>query len=84
MNLEDIEKLSVFNKQDQDADFGGNPNFVVVEHELATPDGIEGPTPIYVKPEITNIDNESLQDTINRTVLTEEANSSKSLSQSSM
>lgn len=31
-----------------------NPSFVVVDHELETPDGIEGPVPVYVKPSSTN------------------------------
>lgn len=67
MNLEE----GPFNKQDQEADFDGNPNFVVVDHELATPDGVEGPTPVYVKPDDTaNLDDESLLGTTNRTAQT--------------
>lgn len=30
--------------------FFGNPAFVVIDHELESPDGVEGPPPVYVKP----------------------------------
>lgn len=83
INLEDIEEPSAFSKQDQDTDFDGNPNFVVVDHELATPDGVEGPTPVYVKPDITNIDSELPRDISNHTASMEETNPSKASSQSS-
>ncbi|XP_011146903.2 murinoglobulin-1 [Harpegnathos saltator] len=83
VSLEDIEGSSVFNKQDQDANFDGNPNFVVVDHELATPDGIEGPTPVYIKPDTTNIDSETPLDTINLTVSAENVDPSEVPSQSS-
>lgn len=42
-------------KQNQDpypANFDGNPHFVVIDHELETPDGIEGPVSVSVKPDI--------------------------------
>lgn len=83
MNLEDIEGPSAFNKQDEDTDFDGNPNFVVVDHELATPEGVEGPTPVFVKPDTTDIDGELPLDTINRTASTEETDMNNTSSQSS-
>ncbi|KAK2588933.1 hypothetical protein KPH14_001788 [Odynerus spinipes] len=41
-----------------------NPSFVVVNHELDTPDGIEGPVPVYVKPSITNFKENSSFDEV--------------------
>lgn len=38
-------------------DFDLNPLFVVVDHELATPEGVEGPVLVSVKPDITHFDN---------------------------
>ncbi|RLU16697.1 hypothetical protein DMN91_010765 [Ooceraea biroi] len=53
VDLEDVAtSLSfAFNRRDQESDFSGNPLFIVVDHELATPDGIEGPALTYVKPD---------------------------------
>ncbi|XP_011636564.2 murinoglobulin-1-like [Pogonomyrmex barbatus] len=60
IDLEDMEvPFSTFNKPSQDpfaTDFEGNPHFVVVDHELATPEGIEGPVPVSVKPDIAYFD----------------------------
>jgi len=55
VDFEDMQaSFSGFNKPGQDlslTNYDGNPLFVVVDHELATPDGIEGPVPVSVKPE---------------------------------
>jgi len=56
VDLEDMEaSFSAFNKPGQDLSLtnydGIHPLFVVVDHELATPDGIEGPVPVSVKPD---------------------------------
>lgn len=74
MDLEDTEASpAALNK---DPDFEGNPSFVVVDHELATPDGVEGPSPIYVKPPVNFDGNgEPLPDATNRTIQTIEADS---------
>ncbi|KZC12116.1 Murinoglobulin-1, partial [Dufourea novaeangliae] len=42
---------TVFAKEIEDSEFSGNPFFVVVSHELETPEGVEGPVPVYVKPD---------------------------------
>lgn len=63
VDLEDMEaSLSAFNKPGQDlslTNYDGNPLFVVVDHELATPDGIEGPVPVSVKPDFDPLLNEA-------------------------
>ncbi|XP_011171215.1 alpha-2-macroglobulin-like protein 1 isoform X3 [Solenopsis invicta] len=60
IDLEDMEApFSTLIKQSQDpfaTDFDGNPLFVVVDHELATPEGVEGPVSVSVKPDITHFD----------------------------
>lgn len=38
-------------KSTENPNYEVNPSFVVVNHELETPDGMEGPVPVYVKPE---------------------------------
>ncbi|XP_020295682.1 alpha-2-macroglobulin-like protein 1 isoform X2 [Pseudomyrmex gracilis] len=52
----DFEDMEMSAKQNQDsfpANFDGNPHFVVIDdHELETPDGIEGPVSVSVKPDI--------------------------------
>lgn len=63
----DFEDMESFDKQTQDSDFDRNPLFVVVDHELATPDGIEGPVPVYVKPDATDLNNSLSNMTINGT-----------------
>lgn len=35
---------------DSSSNFFGNPAFVIIDHELESPDGVEGPPPVYVKP----------------------------------
>lgn len=69
VDLEDMEaSFSAFNGQNQDpfpANFDGNPLFVVVDHELATPDGVEGPVPVSVKPDI-NFDGDQLSNVTNQ------------------
>lgn len=71
IDLEDMEApFSTFNRPDQDpfaTDFNGNPLFVVVDHELATPEGVEGPVPVFVKPDITNFDDSPLSNVTNET-----------------
>ncbi|XP_012231026.1 alpha-2-macroglobulin-like protein 1 isoform X2 [Linepithema humile] len=54
VDLDDME--ASFNKPGQDLslNYDGNPLFVVVDHELATPDGIEGPVPVSVKPDFSD------------------------------
>nr|XP_031846680.1 murinoglobulin-1-like [Nomia melanderi] len=42
---------TIFVKEIEDSEMPGNPSFVVVSHELETPEGVEGPVPVYVKPE---------------------------------
>jgi len=60
IDLEDvpIQLSSAFNRRDQETDFDGNPLFIVVDHELATPDGIEGPMLTYVKPDTVSFKND--------------------------
>jgi len=59
IDLEDVPILSsAFNRRDQETDFDGNPLFIVVDHELATPDGIEGPMLTYVKPDTVSFKND--------------------------
>jgi len=66
----DLEDMEAFNRQSQDpfaTDFDGNPLFVVVDHELETPEGIEGPVPVSVKPDITHFDGNPLSNVTNET-----------------
>lgn len=64
VDLEDMEaSFSDFNGQNQDA----FPLFVVVDHELATPDGVEGPVPVSVKPDI-NFNGDQLSNVANQSV----------------
>lgn len=48
-------------------DFDLNPLFVVVDHELATPEGVEGPVLVSVKPDITHFDVNPLSNVTNET-----------------
>ncbi|XP_054012298.1 murinoglobulin-1-like isoform X1 [Hylaeus anthracinus] len=49
---DNAENLStIFTKETEGSELPGNPSFVVVSHELETPKGIEGPVPVYVKPD---------------------------------
>ncbi|XP_047344508.1 alpha-2-macroglobulin-like protein 1 [Vespa velutina] len=41
-----------------------NPSFVSVDHDLETPEGIEGPVLVYVRPSITNLNENSSFDEI--------------------
>lgn len=41
-----------------------NPSFVSVDHDLETPEGIEGPVLVYVRPSITNSNENSSYDEI--------------------
>ncbi|XP_011874735.1 PREDICTED: alpha-2-macroglobulin-like protein 1 isoform X2 [Vollenhovia emeryi] len=67
IDLDDMEApFSTLIRQEQNpfaTDFDGNPLFVVVEHELATPEGVEGPVPVSVKPDITHFDSNPLSTT---------------------
>ncbi|XP_015109865.1 alpha-2-macroglobulin-like [Diachasma alloeum] len=45
-----IEPGSGLEPEQSAGQFFDNPSFVVIDHELNTPDGIEGPPPVYVKP----------------------------------
>ncbi|XP_012532021.1 alpha-2-macroglobulin-like protein 1 [Monomorium pharaonis] len=68
IDFDDMEApFSTLVKQDQDplaTDFeNGNPLFVVVDHELATPEGVEGPVPVSVKPDITHFVDPSTNET---------------------
>ncbi|XP_011696887.1 PREDICTED: alpha-2-macroglobulin-like protein 1 isoform X2 [Wasmannia auropunctata] len=71
IDLEDMEApFATFNRPDQDpfaTDFDGNPLFVVVDHELATPEGVEGPVPVSVKPDIVHFDGNPLSNAANET-----------------
>ncbi|KAG5319082.1 A2ML1 protein, partial [Acromyrmex heyeri] len=71
IDLEDMEApFLTFNRQGQDpfaTDFDRNPLFVVVDHELATPEGIEGPVPVSVKPGIIHFDDNPLSNMTNET-----------------
>ncbi|KAI4492500.1 hypothetical protein M0804_002291 [Polistes exclamans] len=45
-----------------------NPSFVSIDHELDTPEGIEGPVLVYVRPSITNLqENASFDEIDNKT-----------------
>ncbi|KAM0729472.1 Alpha-2-macroglobulin-like protein 1 [Formica fusca] len=87
VDLEDMEaSFSSFNGQNQDpfpANFDGNPLFVVVDHELATPDGIEGPVPVSVKPDIDSFDGDQLSNMANQSTKKIDADSSNTQSQTS-
>jgi len=71
IDLEDMEApFLTFNRQGQDpfaTDFDRNPLFIVVDHELATPEGIEGPVPVSVKPSIIYFDDNPLSNMTNET-----------------
>lgn len=71
IDLEDMEApFSTLIKQGQNpfaTDFDGNPLFVVVDHELATPEGVEGPVPVSVKPDIIHFDSNPLSNVTNET-----------------
>ncbi|XP_077262894.1 alpha-2-macroglobulin-like protein 1 [Temnothorax americanus] len=71
IDLEDMEApFSTLIRQGQNSfgtDFDGNPLFVVVDHELATPEGVEGPVPVSVKPDITHFDDYPLLNVTNET-----------------
>ncbi|XP_076171368.1 murinoglobulin-1 [Ptiloglossa arizonensis] len=50
--LDDTENPStVLAEETDDSVFPGNPSFTVVDHELETPEGVEGPLLVYVKPD---------------------------------
>lgn len=52
VDLEDVATLSfAFNRRDEETNFDANPLFTVVDHELETPDGVEGPHLTYLKPD---------------------------------
>lgn len=79
VDLEDMEaSFSDFNGQNQDA----FPLFVVVDHELATPDGVEGPVPVSVKPDI-NFDGDQLSNMANQSIERIDTNSSNAQLQTS-
>lgn len=84
VDLENME-ASFFNGQSQDpfSNFNGNPLFVVVDHELATPDGVEGPVPISVKPDIANFDGDPLSNMTNQSAERVDADSINLQSQTS-
>ncbi|KAL0109694.1 hypothetical protein PUN28_014611 [Cardiocondyla obscurior] len=71
IDLEDMEvPFSTFPRHEQNpfaTDFDRNPLFVVVDHELATPEGVEGPVPVSVKPDITHFDSNPLSNLTNET-----------------
>lgn len=71
IDLEDMEApFSTLIRQGQNpfaTDFDGNPLFVVVDHELATPEGIEGPVSVSVKPDITYFDGNPLSNVTSET-----------------
>nr|XP_033328709.1 alpha-2-macroglobulin-P-like isoform X1 [Megalopta genalis]XP_033328710.1 alpha-2-macroglobulin-P-like isoform X2 [Megalopta genalis] len=46
-NIENPSTVPV--KETEDFEVPGNPSFVVVSHELETPEGVEGPIPVYTK-----------------------------------
>lgn len=65
IDLEDME--TTLNKQGQNSfstNFDGNPLFVIVDHELATPEGVEGPVPVSVKPDSTHFDDYPLSSNV--------------------
>ncbi|KMQ84384.1 alpha-2-macroglobulin-like protein 1 protein, partial [Lasius niger] len=84
VDLENME-ASFFNGQSQDpfSNFNGNPLFVVVDHELATPDGVEGPVPVSVKPDIVNFDGDPLSNMTNQSAERVDADSINLQSQTS-
>lgn len=41
---------TVLTNETEDAEFPPNPSFVVINHEMETPEGIEGPMLVYVNP----------------------------------
>lgn len=71
IDFEDMEApFSTLIRQGQNpfaTDFDGNPLFVVVDHELATPEGVEGPMSVSVKPDIIHFDGDPLSNVTNET-----------------
>ncbi|XP_076621496.1 alpha-2-macroglobulin-P isoform X2 [Colletes latitarsis] len=51
-------------KETEDTDTPGNPSFVIVNHELETPEGVEGPVPVYAKPDTFDYKTETTDATL--------------------
>lgn len=49
-SIDEVDTGSGRGPEDVGSFFIDNPSFVIIDHELETPDGIEGPPPVYVKP----------------------------------
>ncbi|XP_076658120.1 alpha-2-macroglobulin-like protein 1 [Halictus rubicundus] len=50
-------------KEIEDSTIPGNPSFVVVSHELETPEGVEGLVPVYMKPDAVDYKPETTSST---------------------
>lgn len=60
-NIENPSTIPV--KEIEDSTIPGNPSFVVVSHELETPEGMEGLVPVYMKPDAADYKPETTSST---------------------